>query len=70
MIAAGLGILVCPPPGDQFPTRRRGDLPPRRVDTGAAHLYRPILSSPITVAHRRFQRVLTEVVGHYSDAIG
>jgi DNA-binding transcriptional LysR family regulator len=70
MIAAGLGILMCPRLATSF---LRDDvvicgldtsIPPRRICTAQSR------TAPITLAHRRFQRVLTEVIGHYTAAIG
>lgn len=70
MIAAGLGILMCP----RLATSSLRDdvvicgldasIPSRRICTAYA------ISAPVALAHRRFQRVLTEVVDQYRSEIG
>jgi molybdate transport repressor ModE-like protein len=69
MIAAGLGILMCPRLATSFLRddvvicRLDTSIPPRRICTAQSR------TSPMTLAHRRFYGVLNEVVDHYRDAI-
>jgi molybdate transport repressor ModE-like protein len=69
MIAAGLGILMCPRLATSFLRddvvicRLDASIPPRRICTAQSR------TAPMTLAHRRFQRVLTDVVGHYTAGI-
>ena len=70
MIAAGLGILICPRLATSFflnivvICRLNASIPAQHICTAQSRI------APMTVAHRRFQRVLTEVVGQYTSAVG
>ncbi len=70
MIAAGLGILMCPRLATSFLRddvvicRLDASIPARRICTAQSR------TAPMTLAHRRFQRVLTEIVGQYTSAVG